>query len=157
MKEATQDGMAKIHLAYLALQNAQNERVKLFAQQILTDYGKAQEGLIYIANQQFVMLPDTLDPKQLDTYERLSELQGAEFDKAYMEAMLKGDKTAASRFKKEATKGDQWASHMLPTLESNLTEAQKVALAVGVHSTVTSEEQRIPDSSKPVNAVSEKP
>ena len=38
MRAATQDAMAKIHLAYLALQNAQNEQVKSFALQILTDY-----------------------------------------------------------------------------------------------------------------------
>jgi predicted outer membrane protein len=37
MSAATQDAMSKIHLAYLALQNAQNEQVKSFALQILTD------------------------------------------------------------------------------------------------------------------------
>src|ERR1700760_987219 len=57
VREAAQDAMAKIHLAYLALQNAQNEQVRSFAQQILTDYGKAQSGLFNIANRQAVVLP----------------------------------------------------------------------------------------------------
>src|ERR1700744_943670 len=35
MQEATQDAMTKINFARLALQNAQNEQVRSFAQQIL--------------------------------------------------------------------------------------------------------------------------
>jgi putative membrane protein len=157
MKEATQDAMSKIHLAYLALQNAQNEQVKSFALQILSDYGTAQKDLFNIAYQEIVLLPHTFDAKNLDTFEALSQLHGAAFDKAYMKAMLHDDQTATSRFKQEATKGDAWAGHTLPTLESNLKEAQKVALAVGVHSTVTSEEQRTPSASKAINTVSQEP
>jgi putative membrane protein len=162
LREAAQDGAAKIRLAYLALQNAQNEQVKSFALQMLSDYGKVQNDLIDIANQQFVLLPSALDPKQRDTFEALSHLQGAAFDKAYMKAMLNDHQTDVSRFKQEATKGStqamkDWASHMLPTLESDLKEAQKVAPAVGVHSTVTSKEQRTPSVSKPINPVSQEP
>jgi putative membrane protein len=157
MREATQDAMAKINIARLALQNAQNEQVRAFAQQILSDYGKTQRDLFNIAYQQIVLLPDTLDPKHLDTFESLSQLHGAAFDQAYMKAMLNENRAATSRFKQEAAKGDNWASQTLPTLESNLNEAQKVALAVGVHSTVTSEEQRIPSAGKDVNPVSQKP
>jgi putative membrane protein len=156
MKEATQDAMAKINLARVALQNTQNEQVKAFAQQILDDYGKTQKDLFNIAYQQVVQLPDSLDPKHLDTFETLSQLHGAAFDQAYMKAMLHDDQTAALRFKREATKGDAWAGHTLPTLESNLKEAQKVALAVGVPSAVTSEEQHTPSASKGNTASQEK-
>ena len=48
-----------------------------------------------------------------------------------------------------------WASQMLPTLESALQEAQKVAPAVGVHATVTSQEQHTPSVSQPINPVSQ--
>ena len=162
LREAAQDGAAKMQLAYLALQNAQNEQVKSFAVQMLSDYGKVQNDLVYIANQQFVFLTIELDPKQRDAFEALSHLQGAAFDKAYMKAMLNGPHTDVSRFKQEATKGSSeamkdWASQMLPTLESALKEAQKVAPAVGVHSTVTSKEQRTPGVSKPINPVSQEP
>ena len=156
MVEAAQDAMAKIHLAYLALQNTQNEQVKSFALQILTDYSKAQSGLFRIANQQAVVLPNTLDPKNLDTFEALSELRGDAFDKAYVKTMLNSDQTATSRFKQEATRGDGWANHTLPTLENNLKEAQKVALAVGVHSTASGVQQT-PNATKSTAAVSQQP
>ena len=156
MKEAAQDGMAQIHLAYLALQNAQNEQVKAYAREVLSAYSKAQRGLFYIANQQFVVLPNTLDAKNLSTFDALSQLHGAAFDKAYMETMLNAEQAATSKYQQQATKGDDWASHTLPTLESNLKQAQKVALAVGVHSTATSQEQRATSGSKPSTA-SQKP
>jgi len=155
MKQAAQDSMAKIHLAYLALQNAQNEQVKAYARQILSAYSKAQSGLFYMANQQFVVLPDTLDQGNASTFDALSQLHGAAFDKAYMETMLKADQAAASRYKQEAKKGDAWASHTLPTLESNLKEAQKVATVVGVPSTATSQPKH--PTSEPVSPVSQKP
>ena len=157
MKEATQDAMAKINFARLALQNAENEQVKAYAEQILSDYGKAQRDLFNIAYQEIVRLPDTLDSRQLDTFNRLSQLHGAAFDQAYMKAMVQDDQTATSRFRQEATRGNNWANHTLPTLESNLKEAQKVAVAVGVHSTATNDEQRTPGTSKAVTAASQQP
>lgn len=157
MEEATQDAMAKINFARLALQNAQNEQVKAFARQILSDYGKAQRDLFNIAYREVVRLPDTLDPQQLETLNTLSQLHGAEFDKAYMKAMLNDNQTAASRFKQEATKGNDWATHTLPTLESNLKEAQKVAREVGVHAAATNDEHRTASPGKDVNTVSQEP
>lgn len=156
MREATQDAMAKINIARVALQNAQSDQVKWFAQQILSDYGQAQRDLFNIAYRQIVVLPDTLNPNHLDTFETLLQLHGAAFDSAYMKAMLSENQTATSRFKQEATKGDDWASHTLPTLESNFKEAQRVALSIGVASTATSEEHPTPDVSR-ANAVSPKP
>jgi putative membrane protein len=151
MQKAAQDGMAKIFLAYLALQNAQNEQVKTFAQQVLTDYGQANAALSDIATQQFVALPTEVDPKDQATFEALSQLHGADFDKAYMEAMLKGNHADLARLKEEAAKGNNqsmidWARNTLPAIESNYKEAQKVAPAVGVHATLTSEEQKAADA-----------
>jgi len=148
MSEAAQDGMAKIHMAYLALQNAQNEQVKLFAQQMLNDYGQAQNDLIFIANQEGVLLPRELDAKNRDTFDALSQLHGAAFDEAYMKAMLNSHQANVPRFKQEAAKVDNpaivdWASRTLPTLQSDLQEAQKVAPVVSIHATPTSEEQSI--------------
>ena len=162
MSEAAQGGMAKIHMAYLALQNAKSDEVKALAQQVLSDYGQSQSDLIAIANDLGVQLPSEMDAKDRDTFDALSKLQGADFDKAYVKAMLNDRQTGVSRFKQEATKGNNqamidWASQTLPTLESDLKEAQKVAPVVGIHSTVTSEKQPTPSASKPSNTVSQKP
>lgn len=134
MSQAAQDGMAKLQWAYLALQNAQSEQVKAFAQQILNDYGQAQSELIYVANQNGVLLPSDLDAKDQGTFEALSQLHGAAFDKAYMNAMLNDDQAS---LKKEAAKVNipaiaNWANKTLPTLEVDLKDAHKVAPTVGI-------------------------
>ncbi len=158
MREAAQDNSAKIDLAYLALKNSSNEQVKAFAQQVLVEYGKANTDLSDIARAQFVAgwTPE-ISSKQQDTYDALSQLQGKAFDKAYMEAMLKGTKTDVARLKQEAAKGNNqsmidWANQMLATTESSFKEAQKVAPQVGIHSTLTSEEQQNLDASKPAKS-----
>jgi putative membrane protein len=162
MSEAARDSLAKIRLAYLALENAQNEQVKSFARQMLSDYGDASRNLADIATAQFVQLPNEIDPKDQDSFEALSQLHGAAFDKAYMKAMLSEHEADVSRFKKEAAKGNNqamidWARQTLPTLESDLKEAQKVAPVVGVHATMTSEEQRATSARKPSNTGSQQP
>jgi putative membrane protein len=146
MSQAAQDGMAKIQWAYLALQNSQNEQVKLYAQQILSDYANSQNDLIFIANQHAVILPQELAPKDRDTFEALSQLQGAAFDKAYMKAMLTGRQAELSKFKQDAAKAGtpgiaEWANQTLPALQNDLKEAKKIAPAVGVHLPATSEAQ----------------
>ncbi len=160
MGEVAQDNMSKIDLAYLALKNSDNEQVKAFAQQVLIDYGNANRDLSNIARAQFLALPVVTDAKQQDTLDALSQLHGAAFDKAYMEAMLKGGKTDTSRLKQEAAKGNNqsmidWSRQMLSTTESNLKEAQKIAPKVGIHATLTSEEQQALNAGKPAKASQE--
>jgi len=134
LSAAAQDGMAKLQWAYLALQNAQNPQVKAFALQIVSDYGTAQNDLIYLANQHGVLLPGNLDAKDRQTYEALSQLHGAAFDKAYMKAMVNDSQ---KNFKQEAAKVNtaaiaEWANKTLPTLQNDLKDAQKIAPTVGV-------------------------
>ena len=151
ISDVAQDGMAKIAVAKLALQNAKSDDVKKYAEQVLADYGNANATLYDIATQQFIQLPNTLDAKQLDSFDALSKLQGADFDKAYMQMVLKGQEKDLSRLKQEAAKGNNqsiinWAREMLPTVEDNGKAAKKI------HATLTAAEQKSADASKPADA-----
>src|SRR5689334_21095672 len=64
INEVAQDGMAKIAIAKLALQNAKSDDVRKYAEQVLADYGNANATLYDIATQQFIQLPNTLNDKQ---------------------------------------------------------------------------------------------
>ena len=136
MDKAAQGGMAEVELGQLAQQNAQNADVKAFAQRMVTDHSKANDQLKQLASQQGVSLPTTLDAKDQATKDKLSKLHGAEFDKAYMQDMVKDHKKDVAEFKHEANMAKtpalkDWASQTLPTLESHLQEAEKVAPQVG--------------------------
>jgi putative membrane protein len=151
ISDVAQDGMAKIAIAKLALQNAKSDDVKKYAEQVLADYGNANATLYDIASQQFIALPTGLDGKQLESFDTLSNLQGADFDKAYMQMVLKGQEKDLSRLKQEAAKGNNqtlinWAREMLPTVEDNGKAAKKI------HATLTAAEQKSADANKPAEA-----
>lgn len=136
MRKAAQEGMAKIYLALAALQNANSEQVKSLARQILLEYGDANENLTAIANQQGIVLPREIDPKDQATLESLLKLRGEAFDKAYMKEML-NTRIDVDQYKREAGSGNNqavinWANQNLPVLQKQFKEAEKVAPTVGV-------------------------
>ncbi len=140
MNKAALEGMAQFQLAYAALQNAQSEQVKAFARQVLSDYYKSQGELINIATEQFVALPTEPDPKDKAALESLLQLHGEDFDKAYMQTMLKSHRTDLTQLKQEAKAGNNralidWANQNLAPLQSQFKEAEKVASTVGVETT----------------------
>jgi putative membrane protein len=131
MTEAAQGGLAEVEMGKLAGERATNDAVKQFGQRMVTDHGRANEELKGLAQQKGVALPTELDAKHKKLQERLSRLSGAEFDRAYMEEMVKDHRKDVSEFRGKA-KGAKdpdlkaWAGKTLPTLEEHLKQAQAV-------------------------------
>jgi putative membrane protein len=133
--KAASGGMAEVQLGQLALKNASNQDVKTFAQRMVDDHTKAGDKLKTTAAKNSIALPSDMDAKDKATYDKLSKLQGAEFDKAYMKDMVKDHKTDVAEFQKEANTGKnadmkQFASDTLPTLQEHLKMAQDTATKV---------------------------
>jgi putative membrane protein len=71
------------------------------------------------------------------TIDKLSKLSGADFDKAYMNEMLKDHEKDVALFEKEANSGKDadvksWATSTLPTLRDHLQMARDTAAKVGI-------------------------
>jgi putative membrane protein len=94
--------MAEIQLGQLAAQHAESEDVKAFAQQMVTDHTKANEELKPIAQQLGVQEPTQLDGKHQKLADKLAKVQGADFDRQYMEAMVDGHKNVVKETKRAA-------------------------------------------------------
>ncbi|HZP25064.1 MAG TPA: DUF4142 domain-containing protein [Terriglobales bacterium] len=144
MTKAAQGGMAEVQLGQLAQQNAQSAEVKAFGERMVRDHSKANDELKQVATQEGVALPTSLDAKDQATIERLQKLHGAAFDKAYMRDMVTDHRKDIAEFKHESKTGNNqavkdWASKTLPTLESHLREAEKVAPTVGATSSAMNE------------------
>ncbi len=138
MDKAAQGGMAEVELGQLAEQNGQSQEVKDFGKRMVTDHSKANDELKQVAEKEDVTLPTTLDAKDQATKERLEKLHGAAFDKAYMHDMVMDHKADIAEFKHEEAAAHSpdlknWVSTTLPTLESHLQEAEKVAPQVGAN------------------------
>jgi putative membrane protein len=132
MDKAAQGGMAEVEMGKLAEQNGQSQNVKDFGKRMVDDHSKANDQLKQLASQKGVTLATSLDAKDQATKDRLSKLQGAAFDKAYMKDMVMDHKQDVAEFKKESTSAHDsdlksWAGQTLPTLESHLQQAEKIA------------------------------
>jgi putative membrane protein len=121
--------MAEIKLGELAEQKGSNTLVKEFGKRMATDHAKAGSLLQEVASRNKISLPSGMDKKDRDTYDRLSKLSGAEFDKAYARHMVADHEKDVAAFKKEATGGSnpdikKFAAETLPTLEDHLKHAR---------------------------------
>ena len=129
--EALKGGMAEVELGKLASEKASTDAVKQFGQRMVDDHGKAGEELKKIAQDKGVTPPAELDGKHKRLHERLSKLSGAEFDRAYMEEMVKDHRNDVKEFQREAGRAKDpdvksYASKTLPTLQEHLKQAETV-------------------------------
>jgi putative membrane protein len=136
IKEAGEGGMAEVKLGELAQQKGSSQEVKDFGALMVKDHSKANDELKEIASKGGVTLSSDLNAKDKSLYDKLDKLSGADFDRAYMNAMVKDHETDIAAFSKEADGGkDQavkdFASKTLPTLREHLTHAKSAAAAVG--------------------------
>lgn len=127
--KAAQANMAEIELGKLAQQKADRDEVKKFGQQMVDDHSKALDELKTIASKHNMTLPSGLDAEHKALSEKLSKLDGAAFDRAYIQAMVDGHKKVASDFRKESQSGKDadlkaYAAKTLPTVEEHLKHAE---------------------------------
>jgi len=128
--DAAQGGMAEVKLGQLAADKASDPDVKSFGQKMVEDHGKANDQLKMLATQKNLAMPSDLGKHQ-KTYDKLSKLQGADFDKAYVKEMVDDHKKDVKEFQKEAERGQdhdvkKWAAETLPTLQMHLTMIQDI-------------------------------
>ena len=155
-EHATIAGNAEVELGKLASQRAQSPDVKQFAQMMVRDHSKAGSELKQAISAHNVNPPAGLDAKHQQLMDRLKQLNGAEFDREYMKAMVDGHMEVKNMLADRAdnagarTHGganptgtggtkpttadnasldaavNQWASKTLPTVEQHLQKAQQI-------------------------------
>jgi putative membrane protein len=130
--EAGKAGLAEVQMGNLALQNAQNADVKAFAQRMVTDHSKSNEELQQLATAKGIALAAELSGDPQQALEHLGTLDGAAFDKAYMQHMVADHGKAVTLFQNGSASAQDadlkaWATKTLPTLQEHATLAQQVA------------------------------
>lgn len=128
-------GLAEVNLSELAVRFAHNPDVKRFAQRMVMDHKQANLQLTRLANARSIKLPAEMDEKHQKLYDKLKGLQGEEFDKCYMEAMVKDHEEAVKLFENQAKDGKdadlkKMAADLEPTLKEHLEMARKLCKTV---------------------------
>ena len=135
LTKAAQGGLAEVELGKLASTKATNAEVKKFAQQMVDDHSKANAELKTLAGQKNFSAPTEPSAKQKSLMDKLNGLSGAEFDKAYVEAMVDDHEEDVELFKAQSQDGKDadvkaWAAKTLPTLQKHLD------MIKGIHSKI---------------------
>ncbi len=129
--EAANGGMAEVELGKLAQQKASDARVKAFGEMMVNDHTAANNELKEIAKSKKIALPASLNNEAQQLMQDLQKKSGADFDKAYVSAMVKDHKNDIATFEhgeKVAKYPDMLAfiKKTLPVLHKHLSEIQKI-------------------------------
>src|ERR1051325_10763963 len=127
LNEAIQINLAEISVGQLAQDKGGSDDVKSFGKMLVDDHTAANSKATALAQANGVTPPT--EPKAADKqkHDELAKLSGAEFDREFAKAMVKGHEEAISKFE-AASKGDddiaKFAQETLPTLQKHLKTAQ---------------------------------
>ncbi len=125
--EAVQGNLAEVQMGQLAQQKGQSDGVKSFGQTLEQDHSQANEQATAVANEVGATVPTSPSAKQKNTYNKLSKLSGAKFDREFASEMVKDHKMDISKYN-DAAKGKgavaSYAKETLPALKKHLTTAQ---------------------------------
>jgi len=102
IENAAVGSLKEVELGRLAAQKATDPAVKSFGEQMVKDHGEASQKLSSVAQAKGVTPPTALKGSDERELRKLEKLSGADFDKAYVKAMMKDHQKDAKDFDKEA-------------------------------------------------------
>lgn len=131
IREAAIANMANVELGRLALQNASSTEVRNFGQQLVDDHGRTLSNLESVANRMNLNVPDDLDPQRAQLEQRLSSLTASEFDRQFMDAMVRDHRETIAKFEARAASApaneiQSFAIENLPTMRHHLQKAMDI-------------------------------
>jgi putative membrane protein len=132
LKEAAGGGAAEVQLGQLALERAASPEVKQLAQRMIDEHSKTNARLAETLAAQGVSVSSELPSEAYRSYEKLSKLSGASFDRAYLQDLVKDHRKGVQLYEEQARNGKdpalrQFAATTLPTLRDHLQQAERMA------------------------------
>lgn len=128
-------GMLEVKLGEYAAANATDDRLREFARKLVEDHERANQSLAIAARSQDLEVPEGMLKQHQLTYEALTKLSGADFDRAYVRAMVEGHEQALAALRAEIAKAPQtqvgqWASATMPTVQAHLEHARALTAEI---------------------------
>jgi len=126
---AADGGIMEVRMGQLAAEKASSPQVKQFASAMVEDHSKASEELKSYASSRNIVLPEMMSEDKQRKYDELAQKSGADFDRAYIDFMVKDHKEDIDEYQeqsREATDPElrSWAQGKVPVLQHHLEMAQ---------------------------------
>lgn len=138
MRDIAHANISEIAAGKLALEKAQGDDVKAYAQKMIDDHTKAQQELQTLADGKGVKLPTEPDAKHKGMMKAMSALKGDAFDKSYLkQGGLKDHENThklLTRVQDKAKDADlkAYAAKTIAAVDQHLTLAQETAAKHGM-------------------------
>jgi putative membrane protein len=131
IKMAASSGQAEIQLGKLAAERADRAEMRDFAKRLERDHTEANLELLKLLDTQHIDVSRDMTSYQ-ETADRLSKLSGIEFDRAFVQQMVRDHEETVAKFAAEAKEGHNpelkaYAAKLLPTLQEHLQLARDLA------------------------------
>jgi len=135
-REALLSGLAELELAKLAKQKSPSDAVRGFAHQIAEDFSHSNDELRRVADENEFSLPEVLDARHKSEIDRLAQLSGPEFDRAFIRTVLKENKQDFESFQNEGWNGmyrnaRNFAWRSLPAMKKDIKAAKALRRYAG--------------------------
>jgi putative membrane protein len=135
-----ESGKAEIELAQLAQRTSENPRVDQLAEQIERDHEQANDQLADLVDRRDVDFPGVAiglpgpNAQQQATYDRLDELEGAAFDRAWIDQMARNHEASIESFTTASKSTDPdvkaFAEKTLPVITHHLAQIEALQKTV---------------------------
>lgn len=151
--KAAQDQQREIALGKLAANRAENPAVRQLAERIIQDRSTANTEVKALAARENIDVSKDAAAELRGKEKALSQLSGKEFDRAYIQQMLRDYQKEVAEFENGAKQlsdpeVQQWAANALPVLKGHLQTAQNIATDLGIESSGRREKQGNQDGKK---------
>lgn len=131
MVKAANGGMTEVQAAKIAEQKATSADVKAFASKMDKDHSKLNDQLTSLAGTLNITVPAAVDADSKSMIDKLNTTKVADFDKTYMDMMVKAHNNDVDLFQKAS--GDvanpdvhDFITSALPTLQAHQQMAKKL-------------------------------
>lgn len=128
LMNAAKGDNAEIMTGNLAKTKSGNKGVRNFASALVTDHTKAKKEVAALATSMSVNMPSDVKPDAQQAYDKLSQMEGPEFDREFVNHMVEDHRKDVADFQKQADAHDgkvsELAAKQLPILKKHLAMAQ---------------------------------
>lgn len=134
--KAARANNAVVRMAELVEARSENPKVEEFARLVLADHKKAGDKLGEIAKRRNVGVAAGLEQPTKDEVDRLSKLKGPEFDKAFLDAFIRGHEACLKHCDEVATAGKEettlgFGKECKAMIERHLKQAKELRQGLG--------------------------
>jgi len=123
--------IAEVKLAERAMKQASNKDVQEFARKMKEDHTKHRDALLERAKVLKIGVVEGLEKEHQERMDRLSKLEGAEFDREYMRFMVEGHEKALRMYESWSKKSSdkelgELVNRTIPTVKEHLEQARQL-------------------------------